>query len=179
MTEIDLTKQKFSNDRAKFRKEIIGIFLNENAGTGKGANTTRYKYVISILPDGRKVYLSRPANFNNGFDFTLNVDNTNFNLGLINKKGKAKRASTRPTHENILTDLRNKKAENITLYNSLIAQVELIFKCQQTTKINFAFKTGHSSELIFECVKWLFEEQDVTYWNYSGRTMFYNAIKGI
>jgi hypothetical protein len=57
--------------------------------------------------------------------------------------------------------------------------VELIFKCQQTTKINFAFKTGHSSELIFECVKWLFEEQDVTYWNYSGRTMFYNAIKGI
>ena len=179
MTEIDLTKHKFSNDRAEFRKEIINIFLNEKAGTGKGANTTKYKYVVSVLPDGKRVYLSRPANFNNGFDFTLNVENTNFNLGLINKKGNPKRASTRPTHENILTDLRNKKAENNGLYDSLIAQIELIFKCQNPTKVNFTFKVGHSSELILECIKWLFEEQDVTYWNYSGRSMFYNAIKEI
>jgi hypothetical protein len=179
MTEIDLTKQKFSNDRAKFRKEIINIFLNETAGTGKGANTTRYKYNVCVLADGSKVYLSRPANFNNGFDFTLNVEKTNFNLGLKNNKGNTKRASTRPTHENILTDLRNKKTENNVLYNSLIAQVDLIFNCQQPTKVNFAFKSGHSSELILECVKWLFVEQDVTYWNYSGRSMFYNAIKEI
>ena len=179
MIEIDLTKQKFSNDRAGFRKEIISIFLNEKAGTGKGANTTRYKYAVRVLLDGRKVYLSRPANFNNGFDFTLNVENTNFNLGLLNKKGKVKRASTRPTHENILSDLRNKKTENNELYNSLIAQVELIFKCQKPIKVDFAFKGGHSSELILECIKWLFEEQDVTYWNYSGRSMFYNAIKEI
>jgi len=179
MTEIDLTKQKFSNDRAEFRKEIISIFLNEKAGTGKGTNTTRYKYVVNILPEGRKVYLSRPANFNNGFDFTLNVEKTNFNLGLVNKNGNPKRASTRPTHENILTDLRNKKAENKAFYNSLISQVELIFKCQNPTKLNFTFKTGHSSELILECIKWLFVEQDVTYWNYSGRTMFFNAIKEI
>tara|TARA_R110002050_G_scaffold35773_1_gene89698 strand:- start:615 stop:1154 length:540 start_codon:yes stop_codon:yes gene_type:complete len=179
MTEVDLTKQKFSNNRSDFRKEIIGVFLNENAGTGKGSDTTRYKYVVKVLQDGRKVYLSRPANFNNGFDFTLNVENTNFNLGLINIKGKAKRASTRPTHENILTDLRNKKVENNALYDSLIAQVELIYKCQKPTKVNFTFKTGHSSELILECIKWLFEEQDVTYWNYSGRSMFYNAIKEI
>lgn len=179
MTEIDLTKQKFSNNRAKFRKEIINIFLNETAGTGKGSNTSRYKYVVNVLPDGRKVYLSRPANFNNGFDFTLNVENTNFNLGLKNEKGNPKRASTRPTHENILTDLRNKKVENNALYDSLIDQVKLIYKCQKPTKVNFIFKTGHSSELILECIKWLFEEQDVTYWNYSGRSMFYNAIKEI
>lgn len=179
MTEIDLTKQKFSNDRAEFRKEIINIFLNETAGTGKGANTSRYKYVVNILPDGRKVYLSRPANFNNGFDFTLNVENTNFNLGLKNEKGKPKRSSTRPTHENILTDLRNKKAENKDLYDSLLDEIDLIFNCQNPTKTDFPFKTGHSSKLILECVKWLFEEQDVTYWNYSGRSMFYNAIKEI
>lgn len=179
MNEVDLTEYEFSNDRVVFRKEIINIFLNERAGTGKGNKTTRYKYVVKVLPDGRKIYLSRPANFNNGFDFTLNVENTNFNLGLINKKGKPRRASTRPTHENILSDLRNKKAENNALYNSLFAQVELIFKCHQPTQVNFAFKTGHSSELILECIKWLFEEQDVTYWNYSGRSMFYKAIKSI
>jgi len=179
MVEIDLTKQKFSNNRVKFRKEIINIFLNEKAGIGKGVNTTRYKYIVSLLPDGRKVYLSRPANFNNGFDFTLNIENTNFNLGLINKKGKPKRSSTRPTHDNIVTDLKNKKIENIALYNSLIVQIDLIFNCKQPNKTSFAFKTGHSSELILECIKWLFEEQDVTYWNYSGRSMFHDTIKRI
>lgn len=179
MTEIDLTNENFNQDRVEFRKEIIQLFLNEDAGTGKGANTSRYKYVVRVLPDGRKIYLSRPANFNNGFDFTLNVENTNFNAGLLNASGNAKRASTRPTHENILVDLRNKKADDVALYNLLIEQVELIYDCKEPTEINFAFNTGHTSELILECIKWLFEEQDITYWNYSGRAMFYKAIKEI
>ncbi|MFD2542574.1 hypothetical protein ACFSSB_09620 [Lacinutrix gracilariae] len=179
MIEVDLTEVNFSQNREEFRKEIITIFLEENPGTGKGANTSRYKYVVRVLPNGNKVYLSRPANFNNGFDFTLNVENTNFNAGLLNKKGSAKRASTRPTHENILADLRNKKTENTTLYNSFITQVELIYNCKNPINMHLAFITGHSSELLLECIKWLFEEQDVTYWNYSGRAMFYNAIKNI
>ncbi|MCK5822377.1 MAG: hypothetical protein KAG95_00075 [Bacteroidales bacterium] len=179
MTEVDLTKQDFSNDRAEFRKEIINIFLKENAGNGKSDKTTRYNYVVKILPGGRKIYLSRPANFNNGFDFTLNVGGTNFNSGLLNDKRNPKRSSTRPTHDNILTDLKNKKIENNNLYSSLKEQIELVYKCEVPTDINFAFTTGHSSELILECIKWLFEEQDVTYWNYSGRSMFYNAIKKI
>src|SRR5690625_4719385 len=127
MTEIDLTKKKFSNDRAKFRKQIINIFLDEKAGTGKGENTTRYKYVVRVLYDGRKIYLRRQANINNGIDFTNNVENTNFNLGDINNKNKTKIASTRPTHENILTNLKTKKAEKIKLYNNLIDQVDLIY----------------------------------------------------
>jgi hypothetical protein len=179
MVEIDLTKQRFSNDRAMFRKEIINLFLDEKPGTGKGEKTTRYKYIVRILTSGKKVYLSRPANLNNGFDFTLNVENTNFNQGKKNKEGKAKRSRSRPTHEDILTDLKNKKIENIAHYNFLIAQITLIFNCQQPNKQNLIFKTGHPSELLLECIKWLFIEQDVTYWNYSGRLMFYNKIKGI
>jgi len=179
MTEINLTKYTFSNDRAILRKEIIELFLKEKPGTGKGKLTTRYKYIVDELNDGRKVYLSRPANFNNGFDFTLNVSDTNFNLGLLNKKGKTKRSSTRPTHNNILTDLKNKKQENSVLYKQFIDQIDLVFECKNPTKIKFSFKSGHPSELLIECIKWLFVEQDVTYWNYSGRTMFYNGIKSI
>ncbi len=179
MTEINLTKKIFSNNRSNFRKEIIELFLDEKPGTGKGNLTTRYKYVVNQLQDGRKVYLSRPANFNNGFDFTLNVSNTNFNAGLINNKGKSKRASTRPTHDNILTDLRNKKIKNPQLYKLFMSQIDLIYNCKNPTKILFDFKIGHPSELIIECIKWLFVEQDVTYWNYSGRSMFYNGIKSI
>ena len=179
MIEIDLSKINFSDDRTEFRKEVISYFLDEIPGTGKGSKTTRYKYIVRVLADGNKVYLSRPANFNNGFDFTLNVENINFNKGLLNEIGKIKRSSTRPTHENILTDLRNKKKENNKLYDVLIDQVELIFKCKNAQKMIFPFTSGHSSELILECIKWLFEEQDVTYWNYSGRSMFYKAIKEI
>lgn len=179
MNKINLTKKIFSSSRADFRKEIITEFLNEKPGTGKGALTSRYDYNVKILQDGREVYLRRPASLNNGLDFTLNVSDVNFNKGLLNDKGKIKRASTRPTHDNILTDLKNKKTENNILYSSLVKQVDLIFKCQQPTQVNFAFTTGHSTELILECIKWLFVEQDVTYWNYSGRSMFNNAIKGI
>jgi len=179
MTEIDLTKTIFSNNRAILRKEIIEIFLNEKPGTGKGNLATRYKYIISRLQDGRYVYLSRPANFNNGFDFTLNVSSTNFNIGIVNKKGGNKRASTRPTHDNILTDLKNKKEKNPQLFKLFIDQIDLIFNCKNPTNIKFDFQVGHPSELLIECIKWLFIEQDVTYWNYSGRKMFYNGIKGI
>jgi hypothetical protein len=173
MGKVDISKIKFSNDRNDLRKEIINTFLNENPGTGKGNLTSRYQYVTKVLDDGREVYLSRPANFNNGFDFTLNVSGTNFNKGL------GKRASTRPTHDNIFQDLRNKKKENLNSFKLLQTQIDLIYNCQNPAQTKFDFKSGHPSELILECIKWLFVEQDVTYWNYSGRTMFYGGIKGI
>ena len=179
MNTVDLTKIKFSNDRAKLRKEAIKIFLNENPGTGKGNKTSRYKYIIKNLDDNRSIYLSRPANFNNGFDFTLNVSDTNFNDGVLNDKGSLKRKSTRPTHENILKELKNKKNENLKLYKLFIQQIDLIYSCKDPIQTNFKFNSGHPSELIIECIKWLFVEQDVTYWNYSGRLMFYTAIKEI
>jgi len=178
-TQIDWTNLKFSNDRFKFRKEIIEIFLKENPGTGKGDATSRYVYLVKILKDGRKIYLNRPAIFNKGLDFTLNVSNTNFSTGLLTKKGNPKRASTRPTHNNILVDLENKKVENLDLYKLFVKQVDLIYGCQNPTNIVFDFKTGHSTELILECIKWLFAEQDLTYWNYSGRAMLYKSIKEI
>lgn len=35
----------------------------------------------------------------------------------------------------------------------------------------------HPIEIIILAVKWLFMEQDCAYWNYSGREMFYTALK--
>jgi len=32
-------------------------------------------------------------------------------------------------------------------------------------------------ETILLTVKWLFMEQDCAYWNYSGRAMFYSALR--
>jgi len=37
----------------------------------------------------------------------------------------------------------------------------------------------HPLEIILLAVKWLFIEQDITYWNWSGRGMLWNVIKDI
>lgn len=170
MNIIDLTKYKFKNDRSELRKEIINIFLEENPGTGRGEFTSRYNYVVK-KKGNQEVYLKRPAQFNNGFDFTLNVSNTNFNQGG--------RATTRPTHGNIIDDLSQKKEANAELYNELKVQIDKIYNCQNPDKIEFNFGVGIDEEILLECIKWLFVEQDVTYWNYSGRAMFYSGIQEI
>jgi len=171
---IDIQGKVFSNDRKLLRSEVINLFLQEDPGLGKGDLTSRYDYIIKNLPDNKTIYIRRPAILNNGLDFTLNVSNTNFNYYL-----DGKRRSTRPTHNNINHDLSIKKAADLKLYNEFFKQVELIYDCQNPTKTNFDFKVGHSTELILECIKWLFIEQEVTYWHNSGRTMFFKGLKEI
>lgn len=170
MTKIDLTKHIFSSDRSLMRKEIIKLFLEEKPGTGRGDLTSRYQYVV-LKKKEHEVYLKRPAQFNNGFDFTLNVSNINFN--------KSGRATTRPTHGNIIDDLKLKKQSNKSLFQELVNQIDKIYNCELADKKQFDFEIGLDSEILLECIKWLFIEQDVTYWNYSGRAMFYSGIKSI
>lgn len=170
MTKIDLTKNTFNIERSLLRKEIINLFLEEKPGKGKGDLTSKYQYVV-LKKGEHEVYLKRPAQFNNGFDFTLNVSNINFN--------KSGRATTRPTHGNIIDDLKQKKQSNKSLFVELLNQIDKIYNCQVPDKKQIDFEIGLDSEILLECIKWLFIEQDVTYWNYSGRAMFYSGIKNI
>jgi hypothetical protein len=170
MNIIEITQINFSEDRSELRKQVINIFLDENPGTGRHELTSKYRYITKAV-DIHEVFLSRPAQFNNGFDFTLNVSNINFNPGG--------RSTTRPTHQNIYDDLLQKKVENLELYNELKTEIDRIYNCQTPTKTFFNFNNGLNSEILLECIKWLFIEQDVTYWNYSGRAMFYSGINEI
>ena len=170
MNIINLTNHKFSYNRVDFRKELISLFLDETSGTGKGELTSRYRYIVKIVGKN-EIYLQRPAQFNNGFDFTLNVSGINFNPNG--------RSTTRPTHGNIIEDLYSKKGGNENLYNELRVQIDRIYDCQEPIRLNFDFGIGLNSEILLECIKWLFAEQDVTYWNYSGRAMFYSGILDI
>jgi hypothetical protein len=170
MIQIDLTNYNFSLDRAVFRKELINLFLSEEPGTGKGDLTSRYNYLVKQIGI-HDIYLKRPAQFNNGFDFTLNVSNINFNPDG--------RTTTRPTHQNILDDLWVKKEENEELYNLLYIEIDRIYNCLSPNNVSFNFNNGLNSSILLECIKWLFAEQDVTYWNYSGRAMFFDGIQDI
>lgn len=172
MNIIDWTNKVFSNDRALLRCEVINEFLAENPGSGKGANSSKYKYIVARI-GGHEIYLQRPAQFNNGFDFTLNVSGLNFNPNG--------RATTRPTHINIIEDLRLKKQENEAGFQILTSAIDQIFLCSPLTMNvhQLRFQSGLPVAILLECIKWLFVEQDVTYWNYSGRKMFFDEISNI
>ena len=65
----------FSNEgtRNEVRMRVVDRLALEEAGTGKDENASRYIYYVETLADGNRVYLQRPANLHNGFDFLVCV----------------------------------------------------------------------------------------------------------
>ena len=162
-------------DRNNLRKIVIDSFIKEKAGYGTGIDTSKYKYVVETLSSGDKVYLTRPAVLSKGFDFVIHVENRVFMNGKDN-----------PKHEDITKDLKQKKQSNRQAYAKLLNAIEDVFACKDPDEVypNYendfrVFKQGILPEVILKVVKWLFIEQDIRFWNWSGRVMFMNGIKGI
>ncbi len=169
-------EMSFSNapDRNSVRMRVVEKFSKERAGKGKGELASRYTYYVERLTDGRRVYLCRPAALHNGFDFVVCVEGVNFNFNG--------RKRCNPKHEDILADLCAKKAENPREYLKLLHLIEEVYKCKNvgfSTGNLLQFRAGYSGDLILAVLKWLFIEQDIRYWNYSGRDMLWKAIQDI
>jgi hypothetical protein len=161
----------FSNEgsRNEVRQRVIAEFLREKPGLGNGDLQSKYIYFVEILKTGNKVYLERPANLHNGFDFLINVENTNFS--------KTNRIKYNPAHEDIFNDLKIKKEESEVKYKKLYLLIEEVFNCREINNdISLVFNTGYPVDLILKVIKWFFIEQDIRYWNYSGRTMFMSGV---
>lgn len=57
-----------------------------------------------------------------------------------------------------------------------------IYKCENISEEDMdevIFNNGFSTEMILKTLKWLFIEQDIRYWNYSGRDMLWGEIQEI
>jgi len=163
--------------REDYRRTLTELFLNE-APVAAGAPTI-YEYNVETDNAGNIVYLKRPTNLNKGFDFEVRVSNMRFKH--VNKNSRVSH-SNRPSHDNIIDDLADKKAEDPIQFALFLAVVDRIFGCVEITSQEynaFSFQRGYPVDLICKCIKWLFIEQDITYWNWSGRNMLYNRIKNI
>lgn len=99
-----VTMLGMSGNRKEIRKNVILKFMDEEPGTGRGENCSRYIYVVEELEDGSNIYLKRPAPLNKGVDFEVHVENTRF-------RSRGARLSM-PSHNNIIEDLSNKKNSN-------------------------------------------------------------------
>lgn len=160
-TELNLS----GSSRKELRDKTISKFLEEHSGywvDGK-KHVTRYKYFVEQLKDGRRIYLLRPTFLNKGIDFQVWVERMN---GEEDK---------RPSHKNVIEDLKLKKLESSSKIKLLMSLITEVWNCKEPDaclKENpLSFKGGFSVELLLKILKWLFIEQDITYWNYDGRTM--------
>lgn len=175
MAEYEITTC-FSNagTRNEVRMRVVNKFAEEAPGKGKGDDASRYKYFVETIDDGRSVYLRRPANLHNGFDFVVHVEDTNFNIDG--------RKRTNPTHDDIIQDLENKYNEDELKYQQLYELMEGVYLCEDIDEYSYEsidFSDGYSVDMILKVLKWLFIEQDIRYWNYSGRGMLWERINSI
>lgn len=167
--------ENHEKNRNNLRKIVLDSFVKEKAGRGKGDETSKYKYIVENLISGKRVYLTRPVPLNKGFDFIIHVEDHTFLNGKDN-----------PRHDDIFGDLKTKKQGNKQAYNKLVQALEEVFYCKDCNDIYSAYKAylevfnqGLSPELILKVTKWFFIEQDIRYWNWSGRNMFMSGIKSI
>lgn len=163
-----------SSDRQTMRKTLISIMLDEMPGNGTGDLSRHYQYNVESY--GKYgIFLKRPTRLNKGFDFTVNTK------GIWFKKN---RRYSNPTHQDIINALRECKSNNPDEYESVKCKLTSIYYCEDidtSLPLNLSFSdyegSQHPIEVIILAVKWLFIEQDCTYWNYSGRAMFYSELE--
>lgn len=157
--------------RNNIRMEVVNALSKEEPGQGKDKLASRYTYYVETLKDNRRIYLRRPAFLHNGFDFVVCVEGINFN--------PSGRRRDYPTHDDILNDLREKYLEDPKKYEILFIALSATHACAYVDldPINtLYFKSGFPCDLLVKTLKWLFIEQDIRYWNYSGRDMLWKHI---
>jgi hypothetical protein len=171
-TEIDFKVTNYSS-REDLRRIVVSQLLQEKAGLGSGDKTSRYRYNVETLTDGRRIYLTRPAYLKKGFDFRISVEGMQF--------------LTRgdwPKHDDIFSDLRAKRRSNPAMAKRLHDAIQRVYGCEDPDDIldeykDLSFGVGYSVEMILKVIKWFFIEQDIRDWNYSGRAMFMGGVKDI
>jgi len=159
-----------ASSRRQLRDATVNKFLGEKSGYWRDGikHVTNFKYFVEKLTDGRRIFLLRPTFLNKGIDFQVWVEKFD---GTQDK---------RPSHRDMFEDLTLKKEENESLLGKLLEAIDSVWACTDPddvlTGLGLHFESGFSVEMILKVLKWLFIDQDVTYWNYDGRGMLRMAI---
>ncbi len=192
----EIAKTVISTTRGDLRKEIVNWFLDEKPGQGKNDLASRYRYIVETFKE-YSVVLDRPAYLNKGFDFAVKIIKTRPNKRseklpkvveeIKFKSNELKKAHSAPSYEDLTCSLRVIKDKFPSEYDEIVNLIDDIFKCSNSIgnninkiSVTFVDKDGneHPYAVMLLALKWLFIEQDLTYWNFSGREMLYNKIKG-
>lgn len=170
MTIIDLY-EIMASSKADIREKVVKNFLKEAAGTEK--ETSRYEYNVEKYED-YKIVLKRPGVFKKGFDFTVNI------RGMYFKK---RRRYENPSFEDITTALKYAKRKFPQEYDFVKVEINNIFNVEEydLSKVREVYfkdyeNNAHPIATILLAIKWLFISEDISYWNWSGRSMFMKEL---
>jgi hypothetical protein len=166
-----------SSSRDSVHREIIELFLNEEHGLDSAGHKMAYTYLVDSVA-GWSIVLSRPARLNRGMNFVVST------FPKIPFQ-KYKKGTFRfvPTQNDVISLLGEAQKSMGPQYARVSRSIEQIFNCGAPSFADAGVcvhdAAGNSFPVIVVLllVKWLFTEQDVTYWNYSGREMLFNALK--
>jgi hypothetical protein len=134
----------------------------------------KYVYKVENCDDGTPIFLHRPT-YKHGLDFAVSVEG----FRSILRKNK----SPRPSHPDIIHDLKLKLRDYPKLEEDLFAAICAIYDCAEPGEVLTKFprlrriSRGLPIDRTLRIIKWLFIEQDVTYWLGTGRNMFMSAIE--
>lgn len=155
-------------------RKVINTFIDaENQLRGKGV---KFRYPVEDLSIGKQLFIFRPGGLRGkwNFDFKVEVPKE---LGL-----------GRGSHDEIISDFRNKKQENPQKFNTLLNALTAICNCSENDvdqllknypDLLVSFQTGAKVDVLLKVIKWMFIMEDIVYWNYQGRSMLYNALKEV
>lgn len=166
-----------ASSREEYHRQLIMLFLEEEHGTSEEWNY--YDYYVETGENGKKIYLHRPAYKSKGMDFEVRVEDYQFRYG---KYGNVISSGNRPSHSEIWNDVHEKVVENPGDGQKLKELITNIYNCEEPNEAlmdSCHFTTGLPLDLLLYTIKWLFIEQDMTYWNQSGREMNYNGLMEI
>ena len=160
--------------RRELRDTLIHEFLKEDGGYVKDGKkyVQVYKYYVEKLSDGNRVFLQRPAHLNKGMDFQVCAEGY-----LKFRNGNVKP----PSHQDLFNDLNLKTAKDPKKIKQLHELMDRVWNCEEPDDVlkstKLSFKSGISVEMFLKILKWLFIEQDMTYWSYDGRGMLKGAFE--
>lgn len=155
--------------REEVRKFMLCTFLKEEC-------KVKLRYYVETLSDQKKIYIERPGALNKGCDFVVYVED------LLRFKNGNDRP---PKHDDVIADIKMKKEKlSQQQYAELLKAIECIYEVRpyseaETHTRNLPKVEGWSYELLLKFLRWLFVEQDITYWAGEGRSKLYDGILDI
>lgn len=158
-------------DRAEIRRFVINVFLDELPGDIN--ESQRYEYIVEECKN-RDIIIARQTQLNKGMDFRIQFRDIYF-------QGRTRRTRS-PSHQHIVEDLIEKKNYDEAAYALLAEKIISIYNCENDSQITEDLRSldlpvGYLlPEEVCLTLKWLFIEQDITYWGYSGRAKLYNYL---
>jgi hypothetical protein len=115
----------------------------------------------------------RPANLNKGCDFVIVSENF---LKFMNGNDKP------PKHKDIVNIIREILREDIALKKDLRDAINRVYNCESIDDVLSKYKRllkAPKCERLLKLLKWMWIEQDVTYWTGDGRQMLKSHIDEI